>query len=141
MMDTREYFNYVVVPNYNEFARRPTDFHLLWNALVSMNTVAEHLGLPQRGYGQVSRHELYQEARGIRGQFSAVEELKFCADTLKHVRKIQDHGGGKFTTVATSTGVDPTDATTWTIGGHDLAKIAHDAFATLSGLPELKPTP
>jgi hypothetical protein len=56
MMDTREYFNYVVVPNYNEFVRRPTDFHLLWNALVSMNTVAEHLGLYQRGYGQVSRN-------------------------------------------------------------------------------------
>jgi hypothetical protein len=54
-MDTREYFNYVVVPNYNEFVRRPTDFHLLWNPLVSMNTVAEHLGLHQREYGQVSR--------------------------------------------------------------------------------------
>jgi hypothetical protein len=141
MMDTREYFNYVVVPNYNEFVRRPTDFHLLWNALVSMNTVAEHLGLYQRGYGQVSRNELYREAQEIRGQLSGVEDLKFCADTLKHVRKIQDQGGGKFTTIATSTGVDPTDPTTWKVGGHDLGKVAHDVFATLDNLPELKPAP
>jgi hypothetical protein len=141
MMDTREYFNYVVVPNYNEFVRRPTDFHLLWNALVSMNTVAEHLGLYQRGYGQVSRNELYREAQEIRGQLSGVEDLKFCADTLEHVRKIQDQGGGKFTTIATSTGVDPADPTTWKVGGHDLGKVAHDAFATLDNLPELKPAP
>jgi hypothetical protein len=140
-MDTREYFNYVSAPNCKEFVRRPTDFRLLWNALVSMNTVAEHLGLHQRGYDEVSRNELYQEAQGIRGQLSAVEDLKFCADTLKHVGKIQDQRGGKFTTVATSTGVDPIDPSTWTIGGYDLAKIAHDAFTTLSGLPELKPTP
>ena len=44
-MDAREHFQSVVVPSYSAFVRSPSDFHLLGNALVSMNTVAEYLGL------------------------------------------------------------------------------------------------
>jgi len=42
VVDAREFFNTVVKPNYAEFSRHPTDIRLLWNALISMNTVAEY---------------------------------------------------------------------------------------------------
>ncbi|MFY9762232.1 MAG: hypothetical protein WCA26_10410 [Xanthobacteraceae bacterium] len=48
----------------------------------------------------------------------------------------QDRNGVKST--LSSTGIDPSDQTTWKIGGHDLVKLAHDAFATLKDFPELK---
>ena len=41
---------------------------------------------------------------------------------------------------ASSTGIDPNDPTTWKIGEYDLVQVAHDAFATLNSLSELKPT-
>jgi hypothetical protein len=129
-MDAREHFQNVVVRNYNEFIQSPTDFHLLENALLSMDLVPERLGLHNRGYAQVARKELYEEAKMIRDQSGSLDDLHFCANALKHVRTIRDHAG-KFTTIATSTGIDPNDPTTWKIGEHDLVKVAHSAFVTL----------
>ncbi len=136
-MDPRKHFQSVVVGNYNDFVQRPTEYRFLDNTLSSMNTVAERLGLHQLEYDEVGRGVLNQEAQKIRNQSSALKDLKFCAETIKHGRKIIDHGGGKFTTIATSTGIDPNDLTTWKIGKHDLVQVAHSAFATLSKITEL----
>jgi hypothetical protein len=134
-MDAREFFQNVVVPRYTEFVRRPTDFPVFWTALVSMNTVPEYLALHRRGYPpDVPRSELRREAQEIRGELSGLEDLQFCADTFKHVRK------SGFGLQASSTGIDPNDPTTWKIGEYDLVQVAHDAFATLNSLSELKPT-
>jgi len=105
LMDARAFFHYIVKPNYDEFVRSPNDIRLLWNALVSMNTVAEYLALERLGYPQVGRKVIYLEARKI-FRLSGLAELKYCAETFKHVRKITDHSGG-FTLQASSTGVSP----------------------------------
>ena len=47
-MDARDFFHEVVKPNYDEFFRSPNDIRLLWNVLVSMNTLPEFLALQQR---------------------------------------------------------------------------------------------
>ena len=120
-----------------EFCRRPDDIRLLWNVLISMNTVAEYLALDRLGYPAVTRFVLDQEAAKIRSQFSSLSDLKFCAEAFKHVRKIKDYRGG-FSLQALSTGVLPDDQTTWTINGYDLVTVVHYAFATLQGIPELK---
>jgi hypothetical protein len=144
VMDARKHFQSVVEPNYNDFVQSPTEYRFLDNTLSSGNTVAERLGLHQLEYGEVGRGLLTQEAQKIRKQSSSLEDLKFCAETLKHGRKIIDHGGGKFTTIATSTGIDPADPTTWKICRqdrgitYDLVSVAHNAIATLKEHPELK---
>jgi hypothetical protein len=137
VMDAREHFQSVVVPNYNDFVQSPTEYRFLDNTLSSMNTVAERLGLHQLEYDQVGRGVLNQEAQRIRDQSSSLKDLKFCVETLKHGRKIVDHGGGKFTTIATSTGIDTNDPRTWKIGDHNLVQLAHSAFETLSKITEL----
>jgi hypothetical protein len=140
LMDAREYFNYVAMPKYNEFVQSPNDFRLLESALYSMDTVAERLGLHQLGYAQVSREALYQKAKEIRDQSTSLENLHSCSNALKHGRSIRDHSDN-FMTIATSTGIDPNDPTTWKIGMHNLVQVAHDGFATLNSFPELKPLP
>ena len=45
-MDTGEFFQNVARRNYFEFFERGDDIRLLWNAVVSMNSVAEYLALP-----------------------------------------------------------------------------------------------
>ena len=57
-MDASEFFNTVVKRNYQEFTGSSDDFRLLWNAIVSMNTVAEHVALEQLQYAQVSRRQV-----------------------------------------------------------------------------------
>lgn len=136
-MNARDHFKNTVVPSCNEFFRNPRDFRLLENALLSMNMVPERLALERREYGQVGRRVLYGEAQKIRGDLGLLG-LQSCANALKHVRSIKDQSGGKFTTTATSTGIDSNDPTTWKIGGHDLVEVVHNAFATLKGIPELK---
>ena len=135
-MDARDFFHEVVKRNYDEFVRSPNDIRLLWNVLVSMNTLPEFLALQQREYPpSISRNELYKLAEEIRGDLSGFDELKFCADALKHIRKnFKDQGGGS--TVST-TGLLPDDQATWTIVGYDLVKVVHNAFATLQEIPEL----
>jgi hypothetical protein len=149
-MDASEFFNTVVKPNYQEFTRRSDDFRLLWNAIVSMNTVAEHVALEQLQYAPVSREVLARTANQIRNN-KDLDDLKYCAEALKHVRKIEalKHvrnniedvkifagGQGSFVTI-TSSHVSANDRATWTIGSHDLVDVAHRAFKTLSALPEL----
>jgi hypothetical protein len=84
-MDSREFFQDVAARNYHEFFGRPDDIRLLWNAVVSMNSVAEYLALDQLGYPEISRKDLGLAAQKIREQY-ALLDLKFCADTFKHVR-------------------------------------------------------
>jgi hypothetical protein len=132
-MDASEFFNTVVKRNYKEFLEKPDDFRLLWDAIISMNTVAEYVALEQHGYAQVSRDVLARSAKQIRNE--GLVDLKDCAETLKHVRKItNDKQDLNFTTVATSTGILANDKTTWTTGSHDLVDVAQRAFTTLSAL-------
>jgi hypothetical protein len=75
-MDARDFFHEVVKPNYDEFVRSPNDIRLLWNVLVSMNTVPEFLALQRREYSpDISRNELYKLAEEIRGDLSGFVHL------------------------------------------------------------------
>jgi hypothetical protein len=99
-----------------------------------MNTVAEYLGLDRRGYPpDVSGNQRRRDVRKTRHDLGGLADLRVCADTLKHVRTNQAQGG----VTVSSTSIDPNDQTTWTVGEHDLAEVAHKAFATLNGLSEL----
>jgi hypothetical protein len=134
-MDARERFQKVVVPNYNEFVRNPNDFRSLDNIIGSMNTVAEYLGLHRLDYPPyVSRNERRREAQAIRDD-NRLKDVQTCADVIKHVRIELEQDG--VTSTLSSTGIDTADPTTWKVGGLDLVQVAHSAFATLNGLPEL----
>jgi hypothetical protein len=149
-MDASEFFKTVVKRNYQEFAGSSgDDFRLLWNAIVSMNTVAEYVALEKLQYAPVSRQELARTANLIRND-KDLADLKYCAEALKHVRKIEalkhvrkiedvnifSGGQGSFVTV-TSSHVSANDRATWTIGSYDLVDVARRAFKTLSALPDL----
>jgi hypothetical protein len=137
-MDAREFFHDVVRRNYDEFCASQT-FKPLWNGIVSMNTVAEFVALHRLQYPPISRGDLANEAAQVRD--SILLDLKFCAETFKHVRKIEDSRASGFTSIATSTGVDTSKPATWIIEEngkpHDLVRLLHDAFALLRGFPEL----
>jgi hypothetical protein len=137
MNAARKYFQYVVMPNYSDFLRRPTEYHLLESALLLMNSVPERLALHQLGYRRFSREKVYQEAQRIRAEHNSLLDLQSCANALKHARSIRDHGAGKFTTTVTSTDIDPNDPTTWKVGELDFVQVAHRAFVTFSKIPEL----
>jgi hypothetical protein len=128
--------------NYEEwtgFTGNQDDFRLLWNAIVSMNTVPEYLALDQLGYAQVSREVLDDTAKQIRDKDQSLIDLKFCAETLKHVRKIpRKQKQGPVTITISSTIASPIDRDTWTICSHDLIDVAERAFKALSALPELR---
>ena len=90
-MDASEFFSTVVKRNYQEFigfTGNPDDFRSLWNAIISMNTVPEYMALHQLGYAQVSRDQLARTANQIRDKGQSLIDLKFCAEALKHGRKI-----------------------------------------------------
>jgi hypothetical protein len=133
----RKYFQYVVMPNYADYLQRPSEYHLLENALLLMNSMPERLALHQLGSSDPSREALYQEARKIRGQHSSLLDLQSCSNTLKHGRSTRGHRAGRFTTIATSTAIDPNDPNTWKVGHHDLVQVADRAFTTLNAIPEL----
>jgi hypothetical protein len=127
-MDAGEYFQRIVVSNYVDFQQSPNDIRLLFNALVSMNTVPEFLALHRRGYAlDISRDKLLEDAQGIRGELG-LTALHFCANMFKHVRRIP-HGSSEIT--ASSTSISPDDQGTWTVLGHDLVEVVHEAFAKL----------
>jgi len=131
-MDASEFFNTVVKRNYEEFTNNPNDFRSLWNAIVSMNTVAEYMALEQLQYAQVPREKLDATAEQIRAKD------KTCAAALKHVRKTtRSNKQGSFTVTVTSTIASPIDITTWTFGRYDLVDVAHRAFSALNAFPEL----
>jgi hypothetical protein len=134
-MDASEFFNTVVKRNYEEFTGRSDDFRLLWNAIVSMNTVAEYMALEQLQYAQVPREKLDATAKQIRDKDQSLIDLKSCAEALKHVRKTtRSNKQGSFTVTVTSTIASPIDITTWTFGPYDLANVAQRAFRALSAL-------
>ena len=54
-MNAVDFFEDVVKRNYKQFVDDPDDLRLLWNAVVSMNTVAEYVALHRLGYVQVAR--------------------------------------------------------------------------------------
>ena len=122
-MDASDFFNTVVKRNYQEFTASSDDYRSLWNAIVSMNTVAEHVALEQHQYNaQVSRQQLDRTANQIRDNDLA--DLKFCAEALKHVRKIpRTQKQGSVTITVSSTIVSSTDRATWTIDGYDLESV------------------
>ncbi len=102
-MDTSEFFNTVVKRNYQEFTRNPDDFRSLWNAIISMNTVPEYMALDRHGYAAMSRDALAQTANQIRNKHQSLIDVKFCAETLKHVRKIPPKNKqGSFTITVSS---------------------------------------
>jgi hypothetical protein len=132
-MDAREFFQYIVQPNYYEFYRSQNNIRLLWNAIVSMNTVPEYLVLDRLGYVlELKREVLDAKAQEIRDKHG-LTELQYCANTFKHVRRIPR---GQSTAAASSTSVDPMDQATWVLDGHDLVQVAADGFAKLSTIFE-----
>jgi hypothetical protein len=64
-MNAAEFFRTIVKANYDEFLRNPQDLRLLWNAVVSMNTVAEYVALERLGYEELSRVGLGTKANQI----------------------------------------------------------------------------
>jgi hypothetical protein len=138
-MNAAEFFNGLAKCNYQEFNRNLGSRRHLWNAIVSMNTVAEYVALDHLGYGQVPRVKLDEAAKKIRDKHPVLKDLKYCAETFKHVRKIKDHPKLRpgFSTIATSTGVSD-DPTTWQIGQYDPVDVLCRAVAALSNFPELQ---
>jgi hypothetical protein len=130
-MDAREYFELIVQPNYYDFYRDQNSVRLLWNVIVSMNTVPEFLVLDRLEYHlDILREEIEARAKKIRNDLG-LTELQYCANTFKHVRKLKR---GQSIATASSTSVEPSDQTTWVLDGHDLVKVARDAFAKLSNI-------
>jgi hypothetical protein len=137
-MDAREFFQLIVQPNYYEFYADQNNIRKLWNAIVSMNTVPEFLALHRLGYRRdILREVLDAEALKICDE-PGLTELRYCANTLKHVRKMPSHRSFEFT--ASSTSVEPIDQGTFVLDGHDLVRVAHDGFSKLGkAIQELKP--
>jgi hypothetical protein len=121
-MDAPEYFQRIVVPNYAHFQQSPNDIRLLFNALVSMNTVPEFLALHRLGYAlDISREKLDEETEAIRVDLR-LTALQFCANMFKHVRRVPRRSS-EF--IASSTAVSPDDLGTWTVLGDDLVEVVH----------------
>jgi hypothetical protein len=136
-MDAREFFQNVARRNYFEFFEPGDDIRLLWNAVVSMNSVAEYLALDQLNYAQISRNQLERTANQIRKHHHLLD-LKFCAETFKHIRKIKDQrGGASFTLTGTSTNIT-SDRATWMINQFDVVEVLQKAFAKLDQLSQLR---
>jgi hypothetical protein len=140
-MDAREFFETVVKPNYYEAKSRSDDFRLVWNAVVSMNTVPEYVALERLNYKQ-DRQAVDNESAQIRNAHQPLSNLKTCADALKHARKQQHTKVGLYTTpptiTVTSTAVNTSEPSTWVIGGHDLLTLLDQALGTLMCFPEIK---
>jgi hypothetical protein len=133
-MDAPQYFQRVVVPNYEHFERSPNDIRLLFNALLSMNTVPEFLAVHRRGYAlDICRDDLDEEAEAIRLDLG-LEDLQLCTNMFKHVRRMR-RGSGEIT--ASSTAIAPDDQATWNVLGCDLVEVVRKAFGTIKGVPEL----
>ena len=141
-MDAAEFFKDVVKPNYEEFCGDQNQLQRLWNAVVSMNTVAEYVALDRLGYEDLEREKLDKQAEEIRKDNPILFDLKVCADTLKHVRKLERKVRTEVTAIASSTGILSDQPTTWVIGHktkqYVLSDVLHSSFDTLSIFPELR---
>jgi hypothetical protein len=140
-MDAADFFRDVVKPNYEAFCVDQNQIQGLWNAVVSMNTVAEYVALDRLGYEDLEREELDKQAKEIRNANPSLSDLKVCADTLKHVRKLDRKVRTEVTSILSSTGILSNQPTTWVIGHktpqYVLSNVLHSAFNTLSTFPEL----
>jgi len=138
-MDAFDFFHDVATVNYKVLKKSP-DLRLLWNAVVSMNNVAEYLALHRLGYpASVSQSELRDAAEQIRNGHPSLDDLNFCAITFKHVRRIPRSRPSGLT--ATSTSLSAGDKTTWIIEKDGVLRAFEDvldrAFEDLSAFPEL----
>src|SRR5215204_2177200 len=89
-MDAQEFIRDVVERNYAEFKELRSDPRLFWNALVSMNSVAEWVALARLGYpdrDKLAEQTLIDGAKKVRQEFAILGHVKYWAETLKHVRK------------------------------------------------------
>jgi hypothetical protein len=140
-MDARDFFETVVKPNYYEAKSRPDDFRVIWNAVVSMNTVPEYVALERLNYVH-DRQAVDDDSAKIRKAHRPLLDLKTCAEALKHARKQQRAKVGLYTTpptiTVTSTAVNTSEPSTWVIDGHDLLTLLDHALGTLMRFPELK---
>jgi len=139
-MDAALFFTEIVKPNYKEFLDNQSELRRLWNAVVSMNTVAEYVALDRLGYEPVVREELDREAKKIREANQALLDLKVCAETLNHVRKLDGNASREITSIASSTGLLPDQPATWVIEHglqrYILSDVLRRAFDALSRFPE-----
>ncbi|MEJ2378262.1 MAG: hypothetical protein P8Y71_23715 [Pseudolabrys sp.] len=140
-MTAAEFFQQVVKQNCLVARKNPKEYRHLWNAIVSMNTVAEYLALDGSGRTQMPGLELATRANQIRDKTKHLSDLKECAEHLKHVRKIVDRKGGEFEIIGSSTGHNLEDPTTWWAIRFNLKEIMEAALAELEKLPELDPDP
>jgi hypothetical protein len=142
-MDAAEFFKDVVKPNYEEFRCDQNQIQRLWNAVVSLNTVPEYVALDRLDYReQAGPREFREKAKEIRNGYPILLVLKVCAETLKHVRKLEGTVRTEFTSTPSSTGILSNQPTTWVIGykaeQYMLSDVLHRAFNTLSTFPELQ---
>ncbi len=142
-MDPRVFFDEVVKPNYEDAKRATGNFRFVWNAILSLNTVPEYLAIHRLDYEEVDRTTLDNEGNRIRNEFPSLRRLKKCANALKHVRSMPKNP--KRSNVlpeitSTSTGILPSDTTTWTIDicarTYELPTILDEAFDTIKAFPE-----
>jgi hypothetical protein len=84
-MDAKEFFSVVVLENYKEAIADPANLRKLWNAAVSMNTVAEYLALHRAGYPTLDRFKVDEKAKAVRSEYSDLKAINSYVDRLKHV--------------------------------------------------------
>jgi hypothetical protein len=132
----RSSFEAIAKPNYYEFILcNQTDVRRLWNAVVSMSSVADYLALAQLDHRVASRQELQDLADDIREEHG-LEDLALCADTLKHLRKT---GGSRANPSVTGTSTNvSSDTATWVIDGLNVVDVLRRAFEKLKEHPDLK---
>jgi hypothetical protein len=93
-MDAKEFFEKIVIPNYEDAIKNPTDLRKTYNAIITVNTMAEFLALHQFGYVEgLTEGQLAEKANEIRRHHTALERVKYHAEVMKHVRKL--HGTDK----------------------------------------------
>ena len=134
-MDARDYFEKIVTPNYYDAKNNPNDLRSLWNALLTMNSVAETIELQRLNYSGVDRDTRIKRSSDIRQTYPCLGDLQHCADTMKHVRKQTRD------VTATSTNILPSDRSTWQIDINgkqcNLVAVLDQAFETIRNFPEL----
>ena len=103
-----------------------------------MNTVAEYVALDRLGYASLVRKQIDAKCDDVRQQYASLQSLKNLAETLKHVRRHAPRGQ----LTASSTGILPTDPTTWELNDGSTLRSLRDAldqaFEDCSTIPELK---
>ena len=112
-MDAKDFFEKIVVPNYEDAINNPNDLRRTYNAIITVNTAAEFLALDKLGYAAgLKAEDLAQEANAIRNKHQPLSRLKYHADTMKHVRKLRDVDE-KISATSSSTAFSVADPASW----------------------------